>query len=109
MVGDIPYVDNYIELDVDSEGHVLRYSLQWDDTIEFPKIDVKLTADEAKTKLIEQAKPALRYIIPYNVQGPRIPVLSYDMGAFAIDLCNGQGSAKRVCEFRSSVGHRVIR
>lgn len=90
MVGDIPYVDNYIELDVDSEGHVLRYSLQWDDTIEFPKIDVKLTADEAKTKLIEQAKPALRYIIPYNVQGPRIPVLSYDMGAFAIDAATGK-------------------
>jgi Peptidase propeptide and YPEB domain./S-layer homology domain. len=90
IVNDIPYVDNYIELDVDSEGHVLRYSLQWDDTIEFPKVDARLTADEAKQKLMEQAKPELRYILPYNAQGPGKPVLSYDMGAFAIDAATGQ-------------------
>ncbi|MCM3628022.1 S-layer homology domain-containing protein [Paenibacillus glycanilyticus] len=90
IVNDIPYVDNYIELDVDSEGHVLRYSLQWDDTIKFPKVDAKLTADEAKKKLIEQAKPELRYLIPYNAQGPAKPILSYDMGAFAIDAVTGK-------------------
>ncbi|WP_175533039.1 S-layer homology domain-containing protein [Paenibacillus catalpae] len=90
IVNDIPYVDNYIELDVDSEGHVLRYSLQWDDTIKFPKVDAKLTADEAKKKLIEQAKPELRYILPYNAQAPSKPVLSYDMGAFAIDAVTGK-------------------
>ncbi|WP_201002496.1 S-layer homology domain-containing protein [Paenibacillus glycanilyticus] len=90
VVNDIPYVDNYIELDVDSEGHVLRYTLQWDDTIQFPKADAKLTADEAKKKLIEQAKPELRYIIPNNPEGPSKPVLSYDMGAFAIDAVTGK-------------------
>ncbi|GLX70095.1 S-layer homology domain-containing protein [Paenibacillus glycanilyticus] len=90
IVNDIPYVDNYIQLDVDSEGHVLSYSLQWDDTITFPKAEAKLTADEAKKNLIEQAKPELKYIIPYNGQGPRKPVLSYDMGAFAIDAVTGK-------------------
>lgn len=90
IVNDIPYVDNYIELDVDSEGHVLRYSLQWDDTVQFPKVDAKLSAEEAKKKLMEQAKPELRYIIPYNAQGPSKPVLSYDMGAFAIDAVTGK-------------------
>ncbi|NIK71098.1 S-layer homology domain-containing protein [Paenibacillus sp. BK720] len=90
VVNDIPYVDNYIELDVDSDGHVLRYNLQWDDTIQFPKVDAKLTADEAKKKLMEQAKPELRYIIPYNPQGSSKPMLSYDMGAFAIDAVTGK-------------------
>lgn len=90
IVHEIPYVDNYIELDVDSEGHVLRYTLQWDDTIKFPKVDAKLPADEAKKKLMEQAKPELRYLIPYKVQGPSQPVLSYDMSALAIDAVTGK-------------------
>jgi hypothetical protein len=71
LVQDIPYVDNYIEVDVDSEGHIRRFSLLWDDTIRFPKVDAKLTAEQANAKLRAAAAPQLTYIVPYNMQGKK--------------------------------------
>lgn len=92
LVNGIPYVDNYIELDVDSEGHILRYTLQWDDTIVFPDVQTKLTPAQANTKLKELAKPILTYIIPNNTGGQteRKPLLGYEMGTLAIDAISGQ-------------------
>ncbi|MBD2868312.1 S-layer homology domain-containing protein [Paenibacillus arenilitoris] len=90
IVGDIPYVDNYIELQVDSEGHITSFSLQWDDTAVFPKVDTKLTPEEAGAKLREAASPQLSYIVPHNPQGVRKPMLSYDLQAIAIDAVTGE-------------------
>ncbi|WP_054025484.1 S-layer homology domain-containing protein [Bacillus sp. FJAT-28004] len=90
LVYDIPYVDNYIELEVDSEGHIRRYSLQWDDTINFPKVDAKLTMEEANNKLRAAAAPQLAYIVPYNMQGKRKPLLSYELQPISIDAVTGQ-------------------
>jgi len=90
LVNDIPYVDNYIELEVDSEGHVRRFSLQWDDTIIFPKVDAKLSAAEANEKLRAAAAPLLAYIVPYNMQGKRKPLLSYELQPISIDAVTGQ-------------------
>lgn len=90
VVQGIPYVDNYIELQIDSEGNIQRYSLQWDDTISFPKIETKLTAEEANTKLREAATPKLSYIVPYNMQGKKNPVLSYELQPIAIDAVTGE-------------------
>ncbi|MGO4549315.1 YcdB/YcdC domain-containing protein [Paenibacillus sp. 2TAB23] len=90
MVNGIPYVDNYIELEVDSEGHVRRYSLQWDQTIVFPKIEAMLTAEQADAKLRTAAAPQLAYIVPYNVQGKKMPKLSYELLPIAIDAVTGE-------------------
>lgn len=90
LVHDIPYVDNYIELEVDSEGHIRRFSLQWDDTISFPKVDAKLTAEEANDKLRAVAAPQLTYIVPYNMQGERKPLLSYELQPITIDAVTGE-------------------
>ncbi|MEV5029764.1 YcdB/YcdC domain-containing protein [Paenibacillus sp. LPE1-1-1.1] len=89
VVNGIPYVDNYIELEVDSEGHVRRYSLQWDDTIKFPKVDALLTTEQANEKLRAAALPELTYIVPYNAQGKRKPMLSYELLPMAIDAATG--------------------
>ncbi|OBZ10024.1 S-layer homology domain-containing protein [Bacillus sp. FJAT-26390] len=90
VVQDIPYVDNYIELEVDSEGHIQRFSLQWDDTITFPKVDAKLTLEEANAKLRAASDPKLAYIVPRNMQGKRKPVLSYELQAISIDAVTGE-------------------
>ncbi|WP_199718864.1 YcdB/YcdC domain-containing protein, partial [Halorubrum sp. Atlit-9R] len=66
MVDGIPFVGNYIDLEVDSEGHILRYSLQWDDTIKFPEVNTQLSLEQANEKLRAAANPILNYIIPYN-------------------------------------------
>ncbi|WP_139996881.1 S-layer homology domain-containing protein [Paenibacillus paridis] len=90
LVHNIPYVDNYIEIEVDSEGHIRRYSLQWDDTIIFPKVDAILTADEANAKLRAAASPDLTYVVPYNMQGVKKPMLSYTLQPISIDAVTGE-------------------
>jgi hypothetical protein len=90
IVNGIPYVDNYIEAEVDSEGHITRYSLQWDDTITFPKVDTKLTPEQANEKLRAAAAPQLTYIVPYNQQGKRNPFMSYSLQPLAIDAVTGE-------------------
>lgn len=90
IVNGIPYVDNYIEVEVDSEGHITRYSLQWDNTITFPKVDTKLTLEQANAKLRAAAAPQLTYIVPYNQQGKRKPMLSYELQPISIDAVTGE-------------------
>ncbi|MFC4777904.1 YcdB/YcdC domain-containing protein [Paenibacillus sp. GCM10023252] len=90
VVADIPYVDNYMELEVDSEGRVLSYSLQWDETIVFPKVDSKLTAAEALVQVKAASKPVLKYVLPYHAKGERKPILGYEMDGAVIDAVTGK-------------------
>ncbi|GGG85274.1 S-layer homology domain-containing protein [Paenibacillus radicis (ex Gao et al. 2016)] len=90
IVNGISYVDNYIELEVDSEGHVMRYSLVWDSTIQFPKVDKMLSLQEANAKLSELAKPALTYILPYGAQKNTKPALSYELDTLTIQATDGK-------------------
>jgi hypothetical protein len=89
IVNGIPYADNYIEAEIDSEGHMMSYSLRWDETIVFPKVSTTLTAEQADAKLRAAAKPELVYIIPYSAKGERKPVLSYKLDSLAIDAVSG--------------------
>lgn len=90
VVNGIPYVDNFIQVEVDSEGHVRGYSLVWDDTVKFPKAETKLTEEQADDKLRAAAAPQLSYIIPYNSQGKREPMLVYGLQPIAIDAVTGE-------------------
>lgn len=90
IVNGIPYADNYIEVEIDSEGHMMSYSLHWDETIVFPKPGTTLAPEQADAKLRAAAKPELSYIIPYNAKGARKPVLSYKLESVAIDAVNGE-------------------
>lgn len=90
IVNGIRYTDNYIEAEIDGEGHMMSYSLQWDESIAFPKAEGALTPEQALAKLRAGAKPELAYIIPYNANGPRKPVLSYGLDAFAVDAVSGE-------------------
>ncbi|MUT65111.1 S-layer homology domain-containing protein [Paenibacillus sp. NEAU-GSW1] len=90
VVNGVPYYDNFIELEVDSEGHVMRYTFNWDDTIQFPKAEQVLSLQDANAKLSELAEPQLSYIIPYGAPGGGKPSLSYEMGAMAIDAVDGK-------------------
>lgn len=90
LVHEIPYVDNFIELEVDSEGHITRYSFRWDDTVKFPKVDSKLTPEQANEKLRATASPELSYLLPYKTQGKREPLLSYGLQPIAIDAATGE-------------------
>ncbi|MBH5320534.1 S-layer homology domain-containing protein [Paenibacillus sp. GSMTC-2017] len=89
IVNGIPYLNNYIQLEINSEGHVLNFELNWDDSIVFPVIDKKLTLEQAKEKIAQAANPELRYIIPYNAQN-RDPRLSYRLNPFSVQAITGE-------------------
>lgn len=107
IVNDIPYVDNYIELDVDSEGHITNYKLQWDDTLQFPKADSRITLAQANAKLRELSQPELQYIVPYSPEGQRTPLLSYEMGGLAVNALDGS-LIKKLYDQKSSVSETPI-
>ncbi|MFF2481240.1 S-layer homology domain-containing protein [Paenibacillus sp. NPDC058071] len=90
IVNGIPYVDNYVELEIDSEGHVMRYSFVWDDTIQFPKLETRLTDQQAMARLKELAKPELTYLIPYGGKGKKTPRLGYRLSPVAINAADGK-------------------
>ncbi|MDQ6421004.1 S-layer homology domain-containing protein [Paenibacillus sp. LHD-117] len=92
LVNGIAFPSNYIQVELDSDGHVQGFELNWDDTVEFPKANASLSEDDAATAIRKAAEPQLRYIIPYNAQGKPSPVLSYNLPAFAVDASTGERS-----------------
>lgn len=90
MVGDIPYMDNYINVDVDSEGHVLRYEVNWDGGIDFKSLKPSFTLAESAAKIRALAAPELVYGIPYRMKQPIKPILLYSLEPLAIDAVTGE-------------------
>ncbi|PWW08443.1 S-layer family protein [Paenibacillus cellulosilyticus] len=89
IVNGIPFVENYIDLQIDGEGHVLSYNRYWDNSITFDKAAAAVTSDEAVAKLQAAASPTLAYIIPYQMK-PRKPLLVYGMAPVAISAITGE-------------------
>ncbi|MFS0725769.1 S-layer homology domain-containing protein [Paenibacillus sp. 1P07SE] len=90
LVGDIPFMDNYIDVEVDGEGHVMGYQVRWDDTVSFPEGQPSITLEEAGVKIRELEEPQLVYTLPYDMKAPVRPFLSYEMEAIMIDALSGE-------------------
>lgn len=102
MVNGIPYIDNYIQLSIDSEGHVLQFRLEWDDTIVFPASVKPITEAEAHASIRKHAVPELFYFIPYSDK-KKEPVLYYDVQPVVIhaetgEQLPGNGYLKRISQ-----------
>lgn len=95
VVNGIPYMDNGISVDVDSEGHVVSYSLNWDETIVFPKAEAAFTVEEATDKLAAVEKPELSYVLPYDSAEQATPILGYTMDSAVIDAQTGEQVKQR--------------
>lgn len=89
MVNGIPYADNYIQLEINSEGHVLSYELEWDDTITFPEASKPMSLIEAEQSIRKRAEPELAYLVPYGMR-KKEPMLTYRLPSFAIDAVTGE-------------------
>lgn len=92
VVNGIAFPANYIQVEMDSDGHVQGFELNWDETLKFPKAGDILSDSEAEEAIRQAAAPQLRYIVPYNASGERKPALSYRLPAFAIDASTGERS-----------------
>ncbi|WP_160394848.1 S-layer homology domain-containing protein [Paenibacillus sp. MMS18-CY102] len=88
IVNGVPYVQNYIDFEIDGEGHIVSYQLNWERVVSFEKAKAGFTLDEAIAKISASAKPALSYIVPYQSK-TRKPVLVYNMPPLAISAVTG--------------------
>lgn len=88
-VNELPFLDNYIDVVVDSEGYVVEYNFVWDDTIVFPRVESYLTLEQATKKLHDTATPELKYIMTAGENGKRIPALTYELAPFSIHAVTG--------------------
>lgn len=90
VVDDIAFMDNYIDVEVDGEGHVMGYQVTWDDTIAFEQGKPSITMEQAEAKIRALAEPQLAYVVPYDAKQPIKPYLSYEMGPLMIDALSGE-------------------
>ncbi|REK69484.1 S-layer homology domain-containing protein [Paenibacillus paeoniae] len=89
IVNGIPYTDNYIQLSIDSEGHVLQFRLEWDDTIVFPASSKPISLEDASVSIRKHALPELSYYIPYSGQ-KKEPFLQYQLQPVVINAETGE-------------------
>jgi len=90
MVGELPFVANYIDVDVDSEGRILRYVVNWNEGVKFDQAKPGLTMEQALAKIRQAATPRLVYLLPYQMKEPRKPSLSYEMEPVTLDAVSGE-------------------
>ncbi|WP_276351654.1 S-layer homology domain-containing protein [Cohnella caldifontis] len=95
VVGDIPFMENYIDVEVDSEGQIWRYSVQWNDSIEIKALKPALTEEEAAKKLRAAARLEPAYVVPYQMKPPARPVLVYNFDPVILDAVSGEPVARQ--------------
>ncbi|MFD0590564.1 S-layer homology domain-containing protein [Paenibacillus sp. GCM10027627] len=89
-VSGLLFVENYINVAVNSEGHVVGFSLNWDHTIPFPKTANPRSTKQALEDIRKQADPELLYIRPLDNEGQKKPRLTYYLPAITIDAVSGK-------------------
>jgi hypothetical protein len=89
IVNGISYTDNYIEAEIDGDGRVTRYNVNWDNTLTFENVKPGLTLEQATAKFKALASPALNYLIPYQAE-ERKPYLAYSLVPFMLDAVTGE-------------------
>jgi len=90
LIDGLPFVDNYIMLDVDSEGRVMSYQVNWNNDLKVVPQKPGLTNEAALAKIREVAKPQLVYVVPYTSKQPRKPILSYELPSITLDAVTGE-------------------
>jgi len=90
VVNGLAYLDNYVDVTVDSEGHVAEYYFVWDDSITFPKIDNYISLEQANQKLQELSEPVLSYIVTNSGNDKGKPILSYHLDPLTINAVTGE-------------------
>ncbi|ALS25966.1 S-layer protein [Paenibacillus sp. 32O-W] len=90
IVNDLPYVENFIDIEVDGEGHVRSYRLQWEKSVRFEKAGTVLNSEQAIAKLRAAASPELVYKLIRNTAGRTSPQLAYVLKPVTIDAATGE-------------------
>ncbi|RXZ83409.1 S-layer homology domain-containing protein [Paenibacillaceae bacterium] len=89
LVNDVAFKDNFIDIEVDGEGHIMQYSIRWDDTVTFDNEKPGITLEQATAKIREQAALELSYLTNYNIKSPAEPHLTYSMPSFMLSAKDG--------------------
>ncbi|XEC95295.1 S-layer homology domain-containing protein [Paenibacillus tarimensis] len=89
VVNGVAYMDNYIDIRIDGEGHIMQYDVRWDETIEFEAAKAGITEEEAVRQFRDEAVLELVYTMPYDSKNKSEPILRYELAPFMLDAVNG--------------------
>ncbi|KRF03130.1 hypothetical protein ASG89_23605 [Paenibacillus sp. Soil766] len=89
-VGGVPFSGNGLNVNVNGEGQITSYWYNWDDKVIFDKASTPISKEKADQLFREKTELSLQYLIPYNTQGKRAPIISYFMNSFALDAATGE-------------------
>ncbi len=90
IVNGIVFSGNQITMEIDSEGYIRDFYLNWDNTIKFPEPGKYMNEQEALKKAEQAANPQLKYVLAYNNNNRHKPLFVEDLPAFAVDAVTGE-------------------
>lgn len=90
VVNGVVFPQNSIYLNIDGDGKVISYNLQWDSKLEFKAPEGKLSEEQAQAQFTKLAEPRLQYLLPLTPTGSTDPVISYQMESFMLDAQSGE-------------------
>jgi hypothetical protein len=89
-VDGIPFPQNGVSINVNSEGVVTNYSYQWDESAAFEKVTSPISLEKAVQAFHDKAKISLVYQIPYQTKGEKKPIISYNMSTVYLNAATGE-------------------
>ncbi|WP_068776710.1 S-layer homology domain-containing protein [Paenibacillus sp. FJAT-26967] len=89
VVDGVPFPQNGIQIQIDGEGRLTEYRVNWKEDIKFDKNEGVIAQEKAAKALNEASEPLLQYVIPYQMK-ERKPVIAYTMAAIQIDAKTGK-------------------
>ncbi|MBD0382011.1 S-layer homology domain-containing protein [Paenibacillus sedimenti] len=89
-VGDVPFMQNGINVSVNGEGQVTGYNFNWDDKVTFEQKVTPISQEKAEQLFHDKANLSLQYQIPYGMKGKKTPIISYALNAFSLNAASGE-------------------
>lgn len=90
VVDGIPFKQNYIDVTVNGEGHIIGYGVYWDDFVPFESAGTVIRPGEAEQAIRDHSRLSMQYITPYRMSEPREPKIGYRLNPVMVDASTGE-------------------
>lgn len=90
IVDGIPFKQNYIDVNVNGEGHVVGFGIYWDDSLKFESAGSVIDQKRAEQAIRDHSQMGLQYVHPYRRSEPREPMIGYRLDPVMVDAVTGE-------------------
>ncbi|MNI08516.1 hypothetical protein D3C73_615570 [compost metagenome] len=89
VVNGFPFQQNGVNVSVNGDGVVTRYSYNWNEAVTFEK-KTPISKEAATQAFRNKALLSLTYQLPYEGAGEKKPILTYNMSSISLDAATGE-------------------